>query len=543
MDAVRRWWNRIALGACITLAAGASLAPTSARAEEGDELLEQAEAAFDRGDRDAAVAALRAAFEGGAPAVRAEAGRRLVDEAEDRDASDEERAVLHAALGGLLLEQSAWFEATTHLEAAALLRGTELDRFLWARALVGVARENVQSGSATAVGVLPYLEDARAALDGIGGSDAQRVRAEALYWGGDLDGALAAWRTADMNGDDAETRRHLELFGHAAYARGSHEEAARSFERAGARRAAAAAWTAARKPDEAMAHYADLLGASPDDPTLIADAVSAARYMDARARVEPILASLAPRSNEARAMRLRALATLAEDAGAYDRAADLLQEAAAAAPEDVEALFALARVRLRAGGERATEAAVAAWAEALARDPRDERARLLLWEQAGLDVAEGMRRGRLEPAIERAITAQRALVTHVPDDALAWANMGNTLRVAGRLEEALAAYDRALAVDDGDPAIVSDRGLVLSALERHEDALRDWERAVDMDPTFTAAHQNAARMRFLAGEDDAAAAHLAAAAAGAYETGEPTARLYRFLLDRTWRARRRPELR
>ncbi|MFV1959078.1 MAG: tetratricopeptide repeat protein, partial [Planctomycetota bacterium] len=205
-------------------------------------------------------------------------------------------------------------------------------------------------------------------------------------------------------------------------------------------------------------------------------------------------------------------------------------------------LLALGRVILSAappGDEDARDEAVHAWLEALGRQPRDARVQALLWDQAGRDYGRAWRSDR---ALGRSLRIQEALVEASPDDVLAWANLGNTRRVAGHLEAALQAYDAARRLDPGDAAVASDRGLVLSALGRKDEALAAFEDAAQLDPAYTAARQNAARLLWLRGKDDEAAHHLAAALRQVRSMGEGPG-LYRFLLDRTWRTRHRKALR
>lgn len=66
------------------------------------------------------------------------------------------------------------------------------------------------------------------------------------------------------------------------------------------------------------------------------------------------------------------------------------------------------------------------------------------------------------------------------------------LQDAGRNEEALAAYDRALQLDSTSVAAYSNRGNVLGELGRTEEALNAQERAIQLDPQLAKAHVNLA---------------------------------------------------
>src|SRR5690242_12465189 len=64
-----------------------------------------------------------------------------------------------------------------------------------------------------------------------------------------------------------------------------------------------------------------------------------------------------------------------------------------------------------------------------------------------------------------------------PRDAGAWANQGNVLNLLGRGEEAVAAYDRALALQP-DAGTWNNRGNALQGLNRRAEALASFEQAL-----------------------------------------------------------------
>src|SRR5262249_37679059 len=68
-----------------------------------------------------------------------------------------------------------------------------------------------------------------------------------------------------------------------------------------------------------------------------------------------------------------------------------------------------------------------------------------------------------------------------PADATAHYNLGNVLRELGCFEDALAAYDRSLALPSA-PAVVNNRGAVLFELGRVDEALSAYDRALAIDP-------------------------------------------------------------
>jgi len=68
-----------------------------------------------------------------------------------------------------------------------------------------------------------------------------------------------------------------------------------------------------------------------------------------------------------------------------------------------------------------------------------------------------------------------------PHDAEVFAARGETLQLMDRFEEALADFDRAAVLDPTDPTIFAVRGDTYSALERYEEALQDYDRAIELE--------------------------------------------------------------
>src|SRR5208283_2278841 len=69
-------------------------------------------------------------------------------------------------------------------------------------------------------------------------------------------------------------------------------------------------------------------------------------------------------------------------------------------------------------------------------------------------------------------------------------NRGTVLSALKRNEEALASYDRALALKRDFAEALNNRGGALSALKRHEEALSSYDRALALKPAFAEALQN-----------------------------------------------------
>ena len=67
-------------------------------------------------------------------------------------------------------------------------------------------------------------------------------------------------------------------------------------------------------------------------------------------------------------------------------------------------------------------------------------------------------------------------------------------------DEALASYDRALAVRPDDAEVLFNRGTVLRELNRLDEALASYDRALALQPNFTEVHWNAATLQLLTGD-------------------------------------------
>jgi predicted O-linked N-acetylglucosamine transferase (SPINDLY family) len=77
-----------------------------------------------------------------------------------------------------------------------------------------------------------------------------------------------------------------------------------------------------------------------------------------------------------------------------------------------------------------------------------------------------------------------------PISAPAWSNRGLVLQALRRHDEALASYDRALALDARHAEVYNNRGNALAVLKRHDQALASYERAIEINPSSAVAHNN-----------------------------------------------------
>ncbi|MBF8188752.1 tetratricopeptide repeat protein [Nonomuraea sp. K274] len=144
-------------------------------------------------------------------------------------------------------------------------------------------------------------------------------------------------------------------------------------------------------------------------------------------------------------------------------------------------------------------------------DPR-QRAFHLGFDLNGKALVQ-VRRGRYDAAMELVQQAIDLAETHLPDEhpihrLVLHANRALLLAMAGRGEEALADYTRAIEADPGYPDYYLERGNLLDKLGRPEEALADYETVMRLSPPFPEAYYNRAELRFAAGDLDGARADL-----------------------------------
>lgn len=494
------------------------------------ERLAQARRLLEAGRADEAEAALDALLREAAP------GEPL------RGMADEVRRELARAR----LAQGRAYAALEPLEALAR-GGRAPDLVLYVEALLAHVREVLAGEGALGTQVAPFLEDARRALSRIPGGEAQALGAgwlagELAYLAGDLAAAVERWDAAQAIA--AGPRWALERRAHALWALGQHARAAAAYEELGERRGAAAAWSAAREAGRALPLYGALLAEQPDDDALLEEALSAARYLGEQAALEAVLAGLSSEDAARRAAWALARSRLRAGAGDRQGALQLLAAARASAPPAWRARLCAQEASLlladpavdEAGRERAAQVLV----EGLAADPADDTL-------AGLVSYEVQRDFRVAPdawpdrrPLERALHLQRAGAQARPQDPLGWANLGNVARLAGRLDEAAASFERALELGGGDAATRNDMALALLALGRRDAAEAALRAALAEDPGLLSARQNLARHLSLLGAAGAREAReqLLEAERRARLDGAP-ALVFRSLALKAWRTQRR----
>jgi protein O-GlcNAc transferase len=111
-----------------------------------------------------------------------------------------------------------------------------------------------------------------------------------------------------------------------------------------------------------------------------------------------------------------------------------------------------------------------------------------------------------------AIRLIRGAVEHDPDNPIYHANLGNVLKDAGQLTDAIAAYRRALALHPGYAEIHNNLGYALQASGMIEEGIGHYRTAITLRPADYRAHYNLGNALFLIGKSEEAIAAFREAA-------------------------------
>ncbi len=114
----------------------------------------------------------------------------------------------------------------------------------------------------------------------------------------------------------------------------------------------------------------------------------------------------------------------------------------------------------------------------------DNLANELMWPQ---DTGSAI----YSPEAERILPK---VVEWLPEKQGAWYRLGAILSLAGRYDEAIAAYQRAIALDPKVAAPHNGLGNVYAQLGRYDEAIAAYQRAIALDPKFAAPHNNLANV-------------------------------------------------
>jgi predicted O-linked N-acetylglucosamine transferase (SPINDLY family) len=91
---------------------------------------------------------------------------------------------------------------------------------------------------------------------------------------------------------------------------------------------------------------------------------------------------------------------------------------------------------------------------------------------------------------EQALASYDRAIALAPNYVDALINRGNTLKDLQRFEAALASYDRAIALVPGHAIALAQRGNVLQGLRRFQDAVASYDRAIALKPDYSAAYND-----------------------------------------------------
>jgi len=85
--------------------------------------------------------------------------------------------------------------------------------------------------------------------------------------------------------------------------------------------------------------------------------------------------------------------------------------------------------------------------------------------------------------------AQQFLKDH-PDDAEAWANLGNLFYDSDQAQNAIDAYERSLSIEPGRTGVITDLGTMYRRNNQPQKAIEAFDKAIALDPSFETARFN-----------------------------------------------------
>jgi tetratricopeptide (TPR) repeat protein len=141
--------------------------------------------------------------------------------------------------------------------------------------------------------------------------------------------------------------------------------------------------------------------------------------------------------------------------------------------------------------------AVAMWSNVVAQHPDNARA------QNDLGIAL-RRAGRVEEAIE----CYRRAIDVDPEGEAGWSNLGKALAQLGRYDEAIEPYEHSLAIDPDHALVWNSYGVALQRLGRLDEAMQAFRRSLEADDTLALPHRNLATILTNRGRIDEAIAEL-----------------------------------
>jgi tetratricopeptide (TPR) repeat protein len=91
---------------------------------------------------------------------------------------------------------------------------------------------------------------------------------------------------------------------------------------------------------------------------------------------------------------------------------------------------------------------------------------------------------------DEALASYDRAVALKPDYTSAWFNRGGALKQLNRFEQALASYDKAIALNPGHAEAHNNRGVLLQQMRRFDEAIASYDHAIAAKPDHAAAHNN-----------------------------------------------------
>jgi tetratricopeptide (TPR) repeat protein len=108
------------------------------------------------------------------------------------------------------------------------------------------------------------------------------------------------------------------------------------------------------------------------------------------------------------------------------------------------------------------------------------------------------------PNLSRAVENLRATITQQPNNAGAWVDLGNLLQMDGRVDEAEAAYRRALEISPDQVGARFNLALLLQGRGASSAAYREYKRVLKIDPKHAWAHYQLGTLHEAAGRETSA---------------------------------------
>ena len=94
----------------------------------------------------------------------------------------------------------------------------------------------------------------------------------------------------------------------------------------------------------------------------------------------------------------------------------------------------------------------------------------------------------------------KKLLNYLPDNTLLLTNLGTIALQKGRLEDGVRIIGKSLQINSNQPNALNNRGNALQNLKRLDEALASYDRAIALKPDYAEAYWNKSRLKILIGE-------------------------------------------